>query len=108
MGRIQTMALRFLAVGALVLGTGALTGCAAEVEPAYYPDAAYYPPPAFVATAAPVYYEGRPVYWYGNRWYYRNGGGWGYYRREPAYLAGRRGYAGRGYVAPRPYAYRRR
>jgi len=101
MNRIQTMALKFLAAGALILGTGTLTGCVAEAGPAYYPDTGYYPPPGYVATAAPIYYEGRPVYWYGNRWYYRNGGGWGYYRSEPPYLSARRGYA-----PARPYAYR--
>jgi hypothetical protein len=61
----------------------AATGCYGEVGddgPAYYPSAAY------VATASPVYYEGRPAYWYGNRWYYRDGGGWGHYRSEPRYL----------------------
>ena len=44
------------------------------------------PPAAWVATAAPVYYEGRPRYWYGNRWYYREGAAWRYYNEEPVYL----------------------
>ncbi len=51
-----------------------------------------FPPPAFVATAAPVYYEGHPAYWYNNHWYYRDArGGWGYYHDEPAFLHDHRG-----------------
>lgn len=100
MNRFQKIALQVLAVGSLVVGAGALTGCYAE--PAYYPAGDGYPPSAYIATAAPVYYGGRPAYWYGNRWYYREGANWSYYRNEPPYLAARRGYA-----APR-YSYRRR
>jgi hypothetical protein len=45
-----------------------------------------FPPAAYIATAAPVYFEGRPAYWYGNRWYYRDGGAWRYYHDEPRFL----------------------
>jgi hypothetical protein len=74
--------LKAAALGVMVWGATAATGCSAEVtaEPAYYP------PPGFVATANPVYYEGRPAYYYNSRWYFRSGGGWGYYRSEPGYL----------------------
>jgi hypothetical protein len=48
------------------------------------------PPPAYIATVQPEYYEGRPVYWYGGNWYYRDGGRWTYYHGEPAYLRDRR------------------
>jgi len=57
-----------------------------------------YPPAEWLATSTPVYYEGRPAYWWGNRWYYRNGAGWGYYHDEPGYLRdyrGRPGWGGR-------------
>jgi hypothetical protein len=54
------------------------------------------PPPEYIATAQPVYYEGHASYWYGGRWYYRNGGGWGHYAGEPAYLRGWRGRPGWG------------
>jgi hypothetical protein len=67
-----------------------------------------YPPAAYVATASPVYYEGHPAYWYGNRWYYRNGGGWGYYRSEPRYLNEYRGRAGVRVGGPRRMYERRR
>jgi hypothetical protein len=49
------------------------------------------PPPAgYIATYQPEYYEGRPVYLYNGRWFYRDVHGWNYYRTEPWYLHGRR------------------
>jgi hypothetical protein len=48
------------------------------------------PPPAFVATTTPEYYEGRPVYYHHDNWYYRDHRGWNYYRTEPRYLRERR------------------
>ena len=30
------------------------------------------PPPEFVVTAEPVYYEGHAAYWYQNHWYYHD------------------------------------
>lgn len=65
---------------ATVTLAGALVGCYAGM----YDDD--YPPAAYVSTAEPVYYEGRPVYWYHDRWYYRDGGGWRHYRSEPVVL----------------------
>src|ERR1700722_14191777 len=69
------------------------------------------PPADFIATSTPVYFEGRPAYWYGNRWYYRDGARWGYYHDEPGYLHDWRGhhefaphYYGRGHGG----GYRRR
>lgn len=38
-----------------------------------------------------TYYEGRPVYYYDNHWYYRRGPGWAYYRDEPRPLVVYRG-----------------
>lgn len=35
-------------------------------------------------------YEGRTVYWVHDRWYYRDGGRWRYYRVEPRELHRRR------------------
>ena len=83
------------------------------------------PPAAYIATAAPEYYEGRPVYWYNNYWYYRDHGRWSYYRAEPGWLRERRshwvdrhygyeragyvrpGYRGEWHPAPQRYRYRR-
>jgi hypothetical protein len=48
------------------------------------------PPAAYIASAQPEYFEGRPVYWYNNSWYYRDHGRWSYYRSEPGYLHERR------------------
>ena len=45
-----------------------------------------FPPAVFVATAAPVYFEGHAAYWYRNRWYYRDGRAWRAYRDEPRFL----------------------
>jgi hypothetical protein len=60
------------------------------------------PPAAFIATAAPEYFENRPVYWYNNYWYYRDHGRWSYYRSEPGWLRDRRAHWGGGYVYGRP------
>jgi hypothetical protein len=68
------------------------------------PEVVIEPPAAYIATAAPEYFEGRPVYYYNNYWYYRDRGRWSFYRSEPIYLRERRahwvgGYYGRpGYV----------
>ncbi len=32
------------------------------------------PPPAYIASAQPEYFEGRPVYYYNNYWHYRDRG----------------------------------
>jgi hypothetical protein len=50
------------------------------------------PPPAFIATSEPVFYEGRPAYWWGGRWYFRDGGAWRFYHDEPAHLREYRGH----------------
>lgn len=45
------------------------------------------PPPAYIATATPVYHEGHAAYWYNGHWHYRGANGrWMYYRAEPTYL----------------------
>jgi hypothetical protein len=55
--------------------------------------------PVVTITSAPVadielypntIYEGRTVYLYNDRWYYRDGAAWRYYDREPPALAERR------------------
>ena len=55
------------------------------------------PPAWFIATSWPVYFEGHATYWYGDRWYYRDGGAWRYYREEPAHLRDYRGQHDRGH-----------
>ena len=64
----------------------ALTSCWAAVGPGVMDVDDGYPPDAYVATSAPVYYEGHPAYWWGNRWYFRDGARWHAYREEPAHL----------------------
>ena len=49
------------------------------------------PPPEFIASTEPVYYEGRAAYWYHDHWYWRDAhGAWSHYDVEPAFLADRR------------------
>jgi len=50
-----------------------------------------YPTNAYVASYAPIYYEGHAHYYYRNHFYYRDHGGWHGYAHEPAGLWGRRG-----------------
>ena len=94
----------------LMGGAPLLAGCVPVVGADYYYDD--YPPEAFIATAAPVYYGGYPYYWYHERWYRRDARGWRGYREEPSYLRsyrtrapapGPRTYYGRGH-----YTYRGR
>jgi hypothetical protein len=76
-------------LGLGVLGSVSLTSSVASAQEVA-------PPAEYIATAEPVYYEGHPAYWYGNRWYYRNGGAWAYYHSEPGYLHDWRGRPGWG------------
>lgn len=95
-----------------LLLAGSLTGCFADagysvtVDGSVGPDGTVYEedlPPAFIATAEPYYYQGRPTYWYGNAWHYREGGRWNRYRVEPAPLRSFRGQRGNVPRAPRMY-----
>jgi len=58
------------------------SGCVAHVssEPAYA-EATYVPPD--VETYPQTTYDGRVVYLVNDRWYYRDGARWQYYRSEP-------------------------
>ena len=81
-------------LGLGIAGIIALSGCGFEVE-ADAPVGVYgdYPPDGYIATTEPVYYDGRASYWYGGAWYYRDGGRWGRYDREPSALYQRRMHA---------------
>lgn len=78
------------AIGAAVVTALASREARAQVVVVAPPVVFAPPPPAFVATFQPEYFEGRPVYWYHNNWYYRGEHGWSYYRSEPRYLHDRR------------------
>ena len=45
-----------------------------------------YVPSEHIATVEPVYWNGRPHYYYNGYWMYREGARWRYYRSEPAYF----------------------
>ena len=70
------------ALGALATATLVAAPAAAQWAP---------PPPEFIATTEPVYYENHAAYWYGGRWVWRDERGtWNHYEREPPALAQRR------------------
>jgi hypothetical protein len=86
MDRMRAQMSKWLWSGAFLGLVGSLSGCYGEVDAG----PAYYPPPSFIATVQPVYFEGHASYWYNGRWVYRDGGRWSAYRSEPPYLAQRR------------------
>ncbi|MFI5302310.1 MAG: hypothetical protein ACHREM_29815, partial [Polyangiales bacterium] len=63
-----------------------LTGCYASVEAPTVGYADTTSAPVDIETYPSVVYEGQPVYFYGDRWWYRSGGNWAYYREEPVEL----------------------
>jgi hypothetical protein len=96
-------------LGALLLCSAVmLPACELDpYPPAYggYGETDDYPPADYIATTAPVYYEGRPAYHYHDHWYYRDRarGGWASYHREPRELERRRvveAPRAHGYAAP--------
>jgi hypothetical protein len=74
-----------------------LTACYAEVEPdTAYAEADF--TPVAIDTYPHYYYEGHDTYYVNDRWYFRDGSRWHYYRHEPAPLVRHRTYVQR---APR-------
>lgn len=67
---------------------GALSGCYAEATTGA--DVEYAAPGVDVEVYPHEYYDGRVVYLVGDRWYYRDGPRWVYYRTEPQPLYERR------------------
>jgi hypothetical protein len=80
----MTRALLTMLRGALC--AGAITACLASTPAQAQIEVRVYPPSWYIATTTPVYFEGRPAYWWGDRWYYRQGRSWRTYREEPGYL----------------------
>lgn len=84
---------KFLGV---VLPLGALLAVVAPAGTALAQPAP--PPPGYIASYEPVYYNGYAHYYYRDHWYYRDHyGGWQYYNREPAYFGAYRGHWGERY-----------
>lgn len=84
----QRMTMIAAACAALLLG-----GCYVYAEPpTVYADASEAPVEVEVQSYPHAYYEGRPVYLYHDRWYYRAGSRWQYYRSEPVELRRQRSY----------------
>jgi hypothetical protein len=80
----MTRALQTLLKGLLMVGTilASLASTPAQAEVRIEIS----PPSWYIATSRPVYYEGRPSYWYNDRWYYRDGRSWRTYNDEPRFL----------------------
>ena len=72
-----------------VMCVGAIASCLVTVAAQAQDED--YPPSAYIATTEPAYFEGRPVYWYGGYWYYRDGRAGRHYAAEPHYLYQYRG-----------------
>lgn len=72
----------------LAIAACALTGCYAEATTGA--DVEYAAPVANVEVYPHEYYDGHVVYLVNDRWYYREGPHWVYYRSEPAPLYERR------------------
>lgn len=84
----QRMSTIGAACAALSLG-----GCYVYAEPpTVYAQTSEAPVEVDVQTYPHTYYEGRPVYLYRDRWYYRAGNRWQYYRTEPTELRRQRTY----------------
>ena len=49
------------------------------------------PPDAYVASYAPIYYNGFAHYWWHTHWYYRDHGAWHWWTTEPVFLHQHRG-----------------
>jgi hypothetical protein len=83
-----------LAIVSLALGSSAclVRGEAVAVEPVQpapsvvYADEVDTAPVVNIETYPQTIYEGRTVYYYQDRWYFRNGARWTYYRQEPPAL----------------------
>jgi len=92
---------------------GALAACLAAVPAQAQVRIQVGVPSWFIATNRPVYYEGRPAYYYGNQWHYRQGRTWHTYREEPRFLrdhrmGARRGHDRRQYGRDHEGGYQRR
>jgi hypothetical protein len=95
---------RFLG-GILAVAAVALPGCYATEDPAPVGYVETTAAPVDIETYPSVVYEGQPVYFYGDRWWHRDGRGWTYYRDEPGELRRQRSVVvraprGRGRVVP--------
>jgi len=80
----MTRAFLKLSKGAFYVG--AIVACLAATPAVAQVRIQISPPSWYIATTRPVYYEGRPSYYYGNQWHYRQGRTWHTYREEPRYL----------------------
>jgi hypothetical protein len=87
----MTSSFRFGWAAGAAIAVGALTGCYATVDPQPVGYAETTSAPVDIETYPSVTYLGQPTYFYGDRWWYRDGARWSYYRSEPEELHRQRG-----------------
>jgi hypothetical protein len=66
------------------------SGCYATLDPQPVGYTVVSAAPVDIETYPSVMYSGQPVYFYGDRWWYRDGERWTYYQTEPEELRGQR------------------
>jgi len=74
------------AAGIIAIAASALTACYATVDPPPVGYAETTGAPVDIEAYPSVVYGGQPAYFYGDHWWYRDGGRWTYYHNEPAEL----------------------
>jgi hypothetical protein len=72
--------------GVFTIAACSVTGCYAHVDPEPVGYVEVTAAPVDIETYPSVVYGGQPVYFYGDHWWYRDGGRWTYYHDEPAEL----------------------
>jgi len=78
---------RWMAAMLFVCAPLPVTGCYAYVEPeVVYAEPVDVPPHVDIHVYPQAYYAGHVVFLYQDRWYYRDGPRWVYFRREPPEL----------------------
>ena len=90
------------ALGALLFSAGCYVST--EPVPVVYAGGAETPTNVEIESSPRSTYDGRDVYYYRSRWYYRDRGNWAYYVREPAELHRQRPNVEHAPPAPRGYA----
>jgi hypothetical protein len=91
-GAAAVASVSFSASIAVFASVAGVTGChvVARPEPVTVTSGTYAPDD--IESYPYANYEGRPVYLYNERWYYRDGGRWTYYRTPPPGLVRQRPY----------------
>jgi hypothetical protein len=88
----QSQAHRIAAIAGVIAAAAFASACEERVEtrevlvPTTAATIEIGPPVEHIRAAPEIIYEGHPVYWFHDRWYFRSGGLWNYYAVEPPAL----------------------